>query len=255
MSDMPLQPVMRQPVARTRAAKSLDRFVYGSAAALFAFLVFAGFSKTYYLKALLAGPPLPSTLVHLHGIVMTAWVVLFLVQVSLIATHRVKVHQRLGYMGIGLAVLVVVVGLRTALEAAAHGSLSTPAGFSQPTFSIVPLGDLLLFMVFFGGAVYFRKSAARHKGLMLLTVANFLPPAVGRLPFALVQSHPVPFGLGIPVGLAVLCVAFDAWRRRRVDWVLLAAALLLIVSFPARIALVDTPAWGRAAAWLATLVA
>jgi hypothetical protein len=90
---------------------------------------------------------------------MTAWVVLFLVQVSLIATHRVKVHQRLGYMGIGLAVAIVGVGVRTALEAAAHGSASTPTGFSQPTFSIVPLGDLLLFMVFFGGAVYFRKSA------------------------------------------------------------------------------------------------
>jgi hypothetical protein len=38
---------------------------------------------------------------------------------------------------------------------------------------------------------------------MLLTVANFLPPAIGRLPFAFIQSHPVPFGLGIPVGLAV----------------------------------------------------
>jgi hypothetical protein len=49
-------------------------------------------------------------------------------------------------------------------------------------------------------------------------------------------------------------VAYDAWRRRRLDWVLLAAALLLIVSFPARIAVVNTPAWGRAAAWLATLV-
>jgi hypothetical protein len=36
---------------------------------------------------------------------------------------------------------------------------------------------------------------------------------------------------------------------------LLARALLLIVSFPARIAMVDTPAWGRAAAWLATLAA
>ena len=65
----------------------------------------------------------------------------------------------------------------------------------------------------------------------------------------------MPFGLGFPIGLAVVCVAFDAWRRRRVDWVLAAGALLLIVSFPARIALVNTPAWGRAAAWLASLVA
>jgi hypothetical protein len=160
----------------------------------------------------------------------------------------------MGYMGIGLAVLIVVIGVWTALEAARHGTPSTPVGFSQPTFSAVPLGDLLLFTLFFGGAVYYRKNPARHKGLMLLTVANFLPPAVGRLPFAFVKSNPVVFGLGLPLVLAIVCVAYDAWKRRRVDWLLLGAAVLLIASFPARIALMTTPWWANASAWLATLV-
>jgi hypothetical protein len=235
-------------------APRFDRYLYAALAALFVTLVFTGFARTYYLSLLLNGPPLPSMLVHLHGIVMTAWVVLFVVQVTLISQHQVRVHQRLGYMAIGLAVLIVVIGLRTALEAAAHGSLSTPQGFSQPTFSAVPLGDLLLFTLLFSGAVYFRKNPARHKGLMLLTVANFLPPALGRLPFAVVQSNPVVFGLGVPAGLAILCVAYDAWKRGRVDRLLLGAAVLFVASFPARIALIPTPAWANASAWLATLV-
>ena len=242
---------MGKPLA---LASRFDRYLYGAVAALFVLLVFAGFARTYYLSLLLNGPPLPSLLVHLHGIVMTAWVSLFVVQVTLISQRQVRVHQRLGYIGIGLAVLIVVIGVRTALEAARHGSLSTPNGFSQPTFSVVPLGDLLLFALFFGGAVYFRRNASRHKGLMLLTVANFLPPAVGRLPFDFVKANPVAFGLGLPLVLAIICVAYDAWKRRRVDWLLLGAAVLLIASFPARIALMTTPWWANASAWLATLV-
>ena len=84
---------------------------------------------------------------------MTAWVVLFLVQVTLISTRRVRVHQRLGYAGIGLALLIIVLGIWTALRAAKHGSISTPVGFSQPTFLIVPLGDIVLFTLFFGMSV------------------------------------------------------------------------------------------------------
>lgn len=253
MPDMPLREAAPR-VARTSLPVPIDRYVFGSVALVFALLVFVGFSRTYYLRALLAGPPVPSLMVHLHGIVMSAWVLLFMTQVSLVATRRVDLHRRLGYASIGLAVLIVVIGLRTALEAARHGSLSTPVGFSQPTFSAVPLGDLVLFILFYGGAIYFRRMPARHKGLMLLTVANFLPPAVGRLPFEIVRSNPVVFGLGIPASVALIAVGFDAWKRRRVDSVLAGAVVLLLASFPARIALMATPAWANASAWLASLV-
>ena len=45
---------------------------------------------------------------------------------------------------------------------------------------------------------------------MMLTVANFLPPSVGRLQFAVVQANPVAFGLGLPLVLAIISVAYDA---------------------------------------------
>jgi len=237
-----------------RGTRNLDRYLYGTLAGILGLLVFAGFAKTYYLKFLFATPPLPSLVVHAHGVVMTAWVILFLVQVGLIETRRVRVHQRLGYVGIGLAVLVIVTGVWTALGAARHGSMSTPTGFSQPTFSIVPLGDILLFTLFFGLAVYFRRTPRRHKGLMFLTVVNFLPPAIGRLPITLITEHPVLFGIGVPVGLAAAGLAIDTWRHRGVDRLLLAAVLFFVASFPGRIALMATPAWARASAWLATLV-
>lgn len=247
---------MRDPMTAGAVTRSrpLDRYVYAAVAAGFALLVFAGFAKTYYLKMFFDSPPLSSTLVHVHGVVMTAWVVLFAVQVSLVSSRRVRLHQRLGYAGIGLAVLIVLIGLRTALEAARHGSPSTPVGFSEPTFSIVPLGDLLLFMMLFGGAVYYRRTPARHKPLMFLTTINFLTPAIGRLPFDVVHAYPVVFGLGVPVVLTLTVLALDWRQRRRFDPVIVTAAVIFIASFPIRIALVSTPMWGRAAAWLASLV-
>ncbi len=46
--------------------------------------VFAGFAQTYYLKFAFAQPAMP-LLVHLHGLLMSAWVMLFASQTWLVA--------------------------------------------------------------------------------------------------------------------------------------------------------------------------
>ena len=52
-------------------------------AVLFPLVVLAGFARTYYLNGILGGPAVPSLLIHLHGITMTAWIILLAVQVWL----------------------------------------------------------------------------------------------------------------------------------------------------------------------------
>ena len=99
--------------AGAKAARQTDRKIYAALAAAFALVVFAGFARTYYLKWWLAGPPLPSTTVHVHGAIMTSWVVLFAVQVGLISSRQVRLHQRLGYASLGLAVPLTVSYART----------------------------------------------------------------------------------------------------------------------------------------------
>jgi uncharacterized membrane protein len=89
---------------------------------------------------------------------------------------------------------------------------------------------------------------------MFLTAINFMPQAIGRLPFDVVRAYPVVFGLGVPVVLTLAVLALDWRKRRRFDGVVVTAAVIFIVSFPLRIALVSTPAWTRAATWLASLV-
>jgi hypothetical protein len=240
-------------MTRVNNTRSIDRSLYGAVAGAFAVIVFAGFARTYYLKTLFGLPPLPSIAVHAHGMVMTAWVLLFITQVRLVASHRVRLHQRLGYASIALAVLMVAIGVWTALRAARFGSPSTPVGFSEPTFSIVPLGDMALFTLFYGAAIFYRRRPARHKRFMYLTVVNFLPPAVGRLPLGFVAAHPVLFGLGVPAVLSLGMLAFDTWRNKKVDGVFAAAVVIFLASFPIRIALVNTAGWTAIATWLATL--
>ena len=103
-----------------------DRRMYIWFAVFMPIIVLAGFARSYYLKGFFGFPALPSLLVHLHGIVMTSWVVLFVTQVTLVATGRTRTHQRLGVSGAVLAALIVVVGVLTGIAGAARGSTPGP---------------------------------------------------------------------------------------------------------------------------------
>ena len=73
-----------------------DRRLFLAIAILFPLIVFLGFGPTYYFKPFTGSPPLSSTLVHIHGLAMTAWVLFFIVQVWLIRSKRARLHMKLG---------------------------------------------------------------------------------------------------------------------------------------------------------------
>ena len=186
-----------------------DRRLYKLAAIFIPLIVLAGFARTYYLKPFFHTPDLPGRIVHLHGIVMTAWVVLFIVQVSLVAKRRTRIHQRLGILGGVLAALVVIVGILTALYAAARGHSPGPPALQ---FLIIPIGDMLIFSVLIGLALYYRRKLDVHKRLMLLAAINLLTPAIARIPLSfIINGGPLAF-----FGLTDLCllVACDCfWKQ------------------------------------------
>lgn len=220
-----------------------DRRLFMAAAIAFPLVVLAGFGRTYYFKGYFDVPPLASALVHIHGLLMTTWVALFMAQVWFISSKRVRVHQRLGYGGIGLAILIVAAGYVTALRAAKYGAASTPPGVSPMAFLIVPLFDLLMFAILFGAAVYYRKKPAAHKSLMLLTAVNFLPPAVARIPIAALQALGPLWFFGFPTVVALVCLGLESWRYRRLNRVFLVGTLLLIASYILRLMIMGTSTW------------
>jgi hypothetical protein len=232
--------------------RQFERRFFLLVAVLFPLVILAGFGRTYYLKGLFSSPPVPSTLVHVHAFLMTAWVALFMTQVWLISSRRVTIHRQLGIVGAVLGALLIPVGVLTAIAAAKHGSASAPPTIPPLQFMVVPLADILMFAIFFGGALYYRKRAAEHKRLILLTILNFLPPAIARLSIAIVATaSPLAF-FGIPDLLAIVCLAFDTWKNGKVNAVFLTGIVLFIASQPLRIMLSGTVTWLRFATWLTT---
>lgn len=236
------------------ARRQFDRRLFLTAAVLFPLIVFAGFARTYYLRGFFQVPPLPSNIVHVHGLVMTMWVAVFVIQVRLIAAKQVQLHKQLGYASIGLAALIIATGLPTAMRAAKYGSTSTPPDVPPLSFMLIPVMDLVMFAMFFGAAIIYRRRAADHKRLMLLTAINFIPPAIARIPIPALQALGPLWFFGFPTALALLCVVLDARRQGRVNRIFVLGTVLLLVSYVARIALMGTQAWINVATWLTTLV-
>src|SRR4051794_1090678 len=91
------------------ARRSMGTF-YVWMAALFVLIAFSGFAETYWLQ-LPAGTFTGSPLLHLHGLLYSAWTIFFLVQTILAATGRMQHHRAWGVAGISLATAMVFVGM------------------------------------------------------------------------------------------------------------------------------------------------
>jgi hypothetical protein len=235
------------------ARRQFDRRLFLITAIAFPLTILAGFGPTYYARGLITAP-LPSLLVHVHGLLMTLWVGLFVVQVALISGHRTSLHKRLGYAAVGLAVMIIATGLPTGLRAGKYGSAASPPGIPPLSFLVVPIFDLVMFALLFGGAIYYRRRPAAHKSLMFLTVLNFLPPALGRMQIPELQAIGPLWFFGVPTVLALTCVALEARRHGRLNKIFLVGSLCLIASYVIRLAVMSTAPWMRFAEWATSFV-
>lgn len=235
--------------------RAADRRLYLAVAIIFTLAVFIGFGPTYYFKPVIGGRAVPSTLVHCHGLIMSAWVIFFVSQVMLIRTKNAKTHMKLGMIGIALAILIVVVGFFTGAGAAKNGSASAPPDIPPLAFFVVPFFDLIIFVGLFAAAIYYRTRPAHHKRLMLLTALNFLPPAIARIQIPQLQALGPLYFFGVPSVLAIGLIAYDTWRNKKVNYPFVIGSLILIASYPLRLVISGTDAWINFATWVTTWAA
>jgi hypothetical protein len=144
----------------------------------------------------------PACIFRRHGVAFAAWLLLLLTQTSLVAAGRVDLHRRLGVVGAGLAVAMLVLGIIGSLMAA-----SRPTGFVNVSvphlqFLVVPLFALGLFVAFVSLALLNRRRPQHHKRLMLLATIALAEAGVARWPFAFMHT-----ALPIPgIGMTELCL-------------------------------------------------
>jgi hypothetical protein len=223
------------------------RYFYVGMAIAVAATVFAGFSRTYFLKLHYGSPPL-DVLRHAHGLVFTSWVVLFLAQTTLVAARRTDIHRRLGILGAVLAALVIIMGTATAILRAKAGATPIPE-VSPLAFLAIPMVDMLVFAILVGAGLYFRRKPDVHKRLMTLATIALLSAPIARLPFSLLKAGPPAF-FGLTDLFIVAMLLYDLATRRRVHPATAWGGVFIVASQPLRLMLSGTPAWLAFAGWL-----
>src|SRR4051812_13023268 len=112
------QDAARDSMAAVQASRGGHAF-YVCIAATCVVVAFIGFAPTYWLQ-LRPGTFVGAPLLHLHGLLFSAWPVYLLAQTILAARGRIAGHRAWGLLGISLATAMVLVGF-----AVANGVLAT----------------------------------------------------------------------------------------------------------------------------------
>jgi hypothetical protein len=219
--------------------RASDRPFYAWAAAVATAIAFAGFARTYYLKGWFGTPELPS-LVHLHAGVMTLWVAFFIVQTRFVAAGRVDLHRRLGVAGAGLALLVVVAGLLTAIAGARRG---IPVNAPPLAFMAITMSVVVVFAIFVGAALYYRRRSDYHKRLMALATLTVLQPAVARIALDATGIFSPLLFFGLTDLMVIAFIAWDTARNRRLHPAFAWGFLFFLLSQPARFLLARSALW------------
>jgi hypothetical protein len=225
---------------------------YLAMAVSMAVVVFIGFSRTFFFRFWfpeVQSLAAPEVIFLVHGVFFTSWIAFLVLQSSLIKTGRVQQHRKLGWLGVALAVCVVLLGVYGALVAAQRpgGFIGAPAPPQQ--FLIVPLADMVLFGLFVSLAVAWRRNSGSHKRLMLLATINLLAAAFVRFPFDFIISGAPFTSFGLSDLFIVAMVVWDLRSSRKLHAVTLWAGLLTILSQPLRLMIADTQAWLEFAGW------
>jgi hypothetical protein len=205
--------------------------------------VFAGFAPTFYLRGSFAQTRPMSVLLHVHGIVFSAWVGLFLVQALLIARGSRQLHQRLGWIGAGIAAAMVIL-----VTAAMVEQLRRVNGFPPPPLALaLSIFDIIVFATLVGAALYYRKRPDWHKRFMLAATIILLGAPMFRFIIHFV-------GIGDMAKVSIVstllvdafflpCFAYDLLTRRRIHPAYLVALALIVLDQVAQATVVSWPPW------------
>lgn len=145
-------------------------------AILMAFTIVAGFSLHYLAGRSSFGA---RPLVHLHGLAFMGWVGIFVTQAWLATRGPIALHRKLGWIGAGWIVLLVVMGIWISIDVTQRGI--APFFFLPQHFLIANPMGMFAFALMAWGAIRLRKQTDWHMRLHICAMAAIIGPAFGRL--------------------------------------------------------------------------
>jgi len=246
--------------SKTTVADTCQRFFYSGSAILMFLFMFWGFYLFYLHGKAYPGrpltPPIRSLLIA-HGIAMTGWMILFIIQPLLVATRNVRLHMKLGLFGAGLSVAATILGLGIAIGAARVNPPELKLwGLDPRQFLLVSSSAIVLFAIFATLGILNRRKPDVHKPMMLLAALSILPPSLDRITVihrlfegTVMGTLFGAYSSSLVVGLALVCLHW-AFNRKPNRWLMTGYAGIVVVAF-ATMQIAPTTAWAGIAHLLA----
>jgi len=203
-----------------------DRLFYSTTSALILVILFVGFREFFTTGhgdgGRIINPQILPTVI-VHGLSITAWYILVLVQSLLITLKNRRLHMKLGWVSVALVPVIAVSGVLVALRSA-RGAPADFVFFGMPyrsDFVLIMLTEMVVFTLCVAAGLAYRKRPDIHRAMMLSASLSLLLGATARMPWvnALFGGQtragffgPIfVFGAALVLVNSIRCRAFDRW--------------------------------------------
>lgn len=215
-------------------------------------VVLLGFSRTY-LAPMARGDFQAPAIVHIHGALALGWVLLFVLQPSLVRAGRYRIHIWSGCLGLGLAIATAFTSIPVALFAVERDlALLGEAGAVSSLLGVLTSMTLFVMLVLAGAWAAYQQRGEVHKRLMLMATIVVLWPAWFRLRHWMPDLPDPQLWLGVVAADSLIFVAMvrDRIILGRVHPVWLYVGLPIFCEQTLEALLYDRPLWRRVSAGL-----
>ncbi len=176
---------MNNSSIRSDAKSAGERWFYSLASVSLLVFTFLGFQFFYLEGRAYPGreltPPIQSLLI-VHGVLMSAWMLLAAAQPLLVAGGRKRLHMTLGRFGAALALGIVITGCLVAVRAAQVNPPDLQLfGLVQNEFLAIPMNGMVMFGVFVFLGVWNRRRPEVHRPMMFMASMAAIPAALSRI--------------------------------------------------------------------------
>ena len=247
------------PESSRSAPPHRARLFYAGAAVLLLFLMFLGFQQFYLHGRAFPNRPLTPairTLLITHGIALSLWVLLLLVQPVLVVTRRYRVHMAVGTFGAVLAICIVVLGLNLSIDwARLDPARMAPWSMTAKQFMAVPFISMPIFGGFVATGILNRRRPDIHRPMMLLATLTVISAATDRTPAIVSLFERTVWGTTFgpffpPLVLGALLLMVKCALTRSFDRYFAAGWLGLVVADAGIMKLATAQTWDGIASFL-----
>lgn len=207
------------------------------------FAILGGFLKTFIVPVSEGSFQAPA-IIYIHGLLATVWVLLFLIQSVLIRSNNFKIHKKLGYIGLLIAIAAGITIIPAGLQQVKR---ELDLGLGQTAISgiVGAITTAAIFLALVISGVRLRRNPAAHKRLMALGTIVLLWPAWFRFRhyFPSIPNPEIWFAVVLADSFIVVAMIWDRLVYKRIHPVFLIVGPLIILEHFVEMILFDSSPW------------